>query len=95
VASATVRRTAPGLANHGLEQLAEHRTRAQRIGIGQGRARHRAAADMVKPGRLARQTGHDLPQAHRPERLAIQQRDELALGRRPPHPTIRSMAFAY
>jgi hypothetical protein len=81
------------LANHGLEQLAEHRTRAQRIGVGQGRARYRTAADMIEPGRLALQPGHDLPQAYRPGQLAIQQRDELALRRQTPHTTIRLMHF--
>jgi hypothetical protein len=46
---------------------------------------------VIEPRRVALQAGHDLAQAGRARQLPVQQRDELALRRQPPHPTVRAM----
>ena len=76
------------LLHHRGEQLAEHRARPQRIGIGQGRARHRMGAEMIKAHGMALQPALDLTQARGARELRIKQRRELALRRQPAHPRI-------
>jgi len=77
-----------GLADHPRKQFGEHRRRAARIGIGQGRALRWARPQMVQPGPMAAQAGDDLAQARGSRQLAIQQGDQLAFGGQAPHPGI-------
>ncbi len=77
-----------GLADRQREQLAEHRRRAVRIGVRQGRAMRRARPQMVQPSLMAAQPGDDLAQAGGSRQLAVQQRDQLALGGQPAHPCV-------
>jgi hypothetical protein len=76
---------------HGGEQLREQRARAQRIGVGQGRAARRRHAKVVKPALVALKPGFDLAQAGGSFELTVEQRHELAFGAQSPHPPIRSM----
>ena len=69
------------LGNHGREQTAEYRARALGVGVRQGRTRYRAGADVIKPYGMAFQAPNDFPQTGCPGKLAVKQRDELALGR--------------
>ena len=84
---------AMGLLHHHRQQLGEHRDRPLRVGIREGRAPHRIRAEVVEPRRMARKSGHDLAQARRARKLAIEQRHQLALGRQPAHPRIGSVVF--
>src|SRR5437763_6311580 len=42
---------------------------------------------------MARQARYDLAQTCRPRKLAVEQRNELSLGRQPPYPRIRTVIF--
>jgi len=77
--------------DHHGEQLAEHRIGAHGVGVGQGRARYGAPANVVETDCMALKAANDLPQTARPRKLPIQQRDELALGRQAPDPVIGPM----
>lgn len=75
--------------HHLREQLDKHRRRPQRVGIRQRRAPHRLRTEVIKPRLMAPQTGLDLAQAARAGKLPIEQRHQLALRRKPPHPGVR------
>jgi hypothetical protein len=77
-----------GLAYHQREQFGEYPRRAMRIGVRQGRARHRTRPQVVPPGLMALQTGDDLAQARSTRQLAVEQRHELALGGQAANPRI-------
>lgn len=49
--------------DHQAEQIAEHRARPQRIGVGQGRALRQLGSEVVEPGRVALQPIDNLAQA--------------------------------
>ena len=79
---------AMGLLHHQRQQVGEHRGRSLRVRIREGRSPNRVRAHMVEPHRMARKSRHDLAQARRTRKLAIEQRHELALGRQSAHPRI-------
>jgi len=81
----------PLRARHHREQVAENLAGAGRIGIGQRGARYRAPADVIEPCRMVLQAANDFPQAGRTRKLAVQQRDELALGRQAANPVVRTV----
>src|SRR4030088_700505 len=82
-----------GLLHHRLQQLGKHRDGPLRVCIREGRAPNRIRTQMVKPRRMTRKPCHDLAQARRTGKLAVEQRHELALRRQPPHPRIGAMLF--
>ena len=77
------------LADHGAEQLAEHRRGPPGVGVGQGGTRHRLGPHVIEPHRVALQAAHHLPQAGRPRQLSVQQRNELVLGRKAANVLVR------
>jgi len=74
--------------HHFAKQFGEHRAWTSQVGIGQGRALRRPHPQVIKPGRMARQSGDDLAQAHRPRQLAVQQCNKLAFCVQAPNPRI-------
>jgi len=54
---------------------------AAAVGVGEGRARRRGGAGMIKPRLMARHRGFDVAQRMRPRQLTKQQRQQLPLGR--------------
>ena len=84
---------AMGLLHHHRQQIGEHGDRSLRVRIREGRAPNRLRPDMVEPQRMARKSCHDLAQARRARKLAIEQRHQLAFGRQSAHPRIGFMVI--
>ena len=84
---------AMGLLHHHRQQVGEHCDRSLCVRIREGRSPNRIRAHMVEPHRMARKSCHDLAQARRTRKLAVEQRHQLALGRKSAHPRIGTMVF--
>ena len=74
------------------EQIGKDRRRPQGIGVGQRRPPGRLGTQVIKPQRVAVQPGLDLAQARCARKLRIQKRDQLTLGRQPPHPRVGTVS---
>ena len=83
--------TAMGLRHQRRQHAAEHRRRPPPVGIGQGRALHRNAAQVIKPRRVACQSSDDLTQARGPGQLAIKHRQEMPFRRQAARIVIRAV----
>ena len=76
------------LPRHSREQIGKHRGRSQCVGIGQCRTPRRCRAKVIEPRRVAAQSRLDLAKARGTRKLCIQQRQQLAFRRQPPHPRV-------